>query len=428
MERGSTLVMAMFLSLVLCTLVASMLGLLQTENRQVYRSGNFSQAFQFAEAGAEEGVAMLTYGASSWDANGWSASGTNYTKSVNNVTAVGSGASVGSYQVTIFNPSSSNPQIVSTGTVSNAYLGSTLSRTVKLIMKNKSQFPAGILAKGNIDLEGEGTIDSFDSSDSTKSTGGQYDAAKKQVNGNVATIGGAGSSVTVGMDVYGDIATAPSATVTMDGGSMGATTVSAQRSTTTADAQSKGWLTSDASYDIPDVTLPSGLNSAFFSGSVTNSTTLNGGDYKINKINLTGSSVLTIQSTVRLYVTNTINISDTAKIVVAAGATLEVYVAKNVTISGQGVVNNSGNASKVLFYGLPTSTSWDLTSNDGTWIGAIYAPQASLSYTLNGENGYHHGAIVTSSFSLNGNINIHYDEALRNTGNAGYSVAAWQEL
>jgi hypothetical protein len=36
--------------------------------------------------------------------------------------------------------------------------------------------------------------------------------------------------------------------------------------------------------------------------------------------------------------------------------------------------------------------------------------------------------VVANSITLGGNVNFHYDEALRNFGGSGYLVATWREL
>src|SRR5205807_1198961 len=61
-------------------------------------------------------------------------------------------------------------------------------RTVRVTTTSDGLFKKGLVAKNSIDLQGNNVkTDSFDSSDPAKSTGGRYDSAKAQANGDVAT-------------------------------------------------------------------------------------------------------------------------------------------------------------------------------------------------------------------------------------------------
>ena len=150
---------------------------------------------------------------------------------------------------------------------------------------------------------------------------------------------------------------------------------------------------------------------------------LNDGAYKIS--NLSGSTY--VRGDAKLWVTTGLNVSG---IVIAPGASLKLYSgAASVTLSGNGVVNQGGNATNFFFYGLPTCTSISLSGNAG-FTGCIYAPNAD--FTLNGggnDDKDFIGAGVFKTVKMNGHFCFHYDEQLRKFGpRTGYVINSWLEV
>ncbi|MGA2220451.1 MAG: collagen-binding domain-containing protein [Verrucomicrobiia bacterium] len=80
--------------------------------------------------------------------------------------------------------------------------------------------------------------------------------------------------------------------------------------------------------------------------------------------------------------------------------------------------------SNLVIYGLPGCTSITLSGNSD-WNSCVYAPQAALTMSGNKQT---YGSLVASNTTFSGNVNFHYDEALRNFGGSGYLVATWREL
>jgi len=299
------------------------------------------------------------------------------------------------------------------------------------------------MSRLSLDMNGNNVyVDSYDSSDSTKSTGKLYDATKRQSNGTVASDGTFTNSVNIGnADVYGVAYTGVGGSVALGpSGSIGPTFVTSDRSTTLTDAQSKGWIQNDFNVDVPSVVLPAGVSwttkpagtTGSGNGAITKSITLGTGDYEVDSVTLNnsnGGDVLEISGTVRLYVTGAFNMNGSGgQLLIDAGASLTVYIGGNVTVAGQALVNNAGTADKNIWFALDTSTSWNVDGN-GQFIGAIYAPNATVNFKGGGSTGDASGSVVGNKTVLTGNSRFHYDESLRNaqTG-AGYSVVAWQEL
>ena len=122
-----------------------------------------------------------------------------------------------------------------------------------------------------------------------------------------------------------------------------------------------------------------------------------------------------------------------ATITVAAHVHLEVYFDGNFGAKAENIVNNTGFAGNLQFYGIsPTDPSVqqtiDLNSGGGSTAGfaaVFYAPSAS--FTVNGGPDLT-GAIVCKNFYTNGNVHWHYDRALDNTGDAtDYRVVSYVE-
>lgn len=267
------------------------------------------------------------------------------------------------------------------------------------------------MSKHGIDLNGHNVyVDSFDSTDPTKSTEGRYDAAKKQPYGNVAfgvtltnSIAGAGHA-----NIYGYVFMGPGPAVSIgSGGSVGPSFSSP--ATNVSDAVSNGWIRSDCFLYVPDVGLPTGAASWSSLGSINNNMTINAGDYKVSGISLSGAKKLTLQGSVRLYVTGDVSTAGDASIEISPGASLVLYAAGDVSIAGTGIVNNAGVARDNQLYGLPTSTSWQM-SGTNQWIGFVWAPEASVTFDGTVEMS---GAIIASGISVGSStVMFHYDESL----------------
>ena len=275
-------------------------------------------------------------------------------------------------------------------------------------------FKFGVVSKQGIDLNGNNLyLDSFDSIDPAKSTNGLYDATKKQANGNLALGGSVTDSLTnlANANIYGYVFTGPTSTVTIGtSGSIGPTFASP--ATDVAGAMTNGWLRSDCSIDVSDVILPIGASLWSTLGSINNTGTINGGDWRATGIFLNGAvDKLTIQGNVRLYVVGNVSLSGNGMILISPGASLELYVAGNVFIGGNGVVNLTGRALSNRFYGLATSTSWSINGN-GTWIGVACAPSAAMTLSGGGVAGDMSGMLIGKSIVLNGQTRVHCDESL----------------
>ena len=433
---GSTLASATISSAVFSIMIAAVMSYMSNEFSLNVRSHGYNQAFNLAEAAVEIGFAELNNqyfqgGSGFTSGRGWIGLGGGvYQKTVNGLTDT-QGRPIGDANVTVSGVGTTSPQILGVGTVTGELVGTNIARAVRAVVAPSSRYPVALASKQRLDLNGNNIYtDSFDSTDSGKSTGGFYDQNKRQTNGDIASQDSLENSVNIGnADVFGRVSTGFGGTVEMGAnGSIGPTTVAGDRATSISQGEANGWIRHDFNADMPDVVLPAGASSWYSQGAINNNTTLGSGDYKVSSISLSGSKKLTIEGNVRLYITGNASVTGNASIEIATNATLQIYAAGSMAIAGNGVANLTGRAGNNQFFGLPSSTSWSISGN-GQWIGTVYAPQAAFTMNGGGSAGDMSGAVVAQSITLNGQVKFHYDEQLRdNSMSVGYAVAAWQTL
>ncbi len=414
-NKAGTLVVTLLTMAIISSLAASYLSLITSTNMSTIRSMAWNNAVPVLEAGIEEAMAHLNKnGSGSLAADGWSASSGGYVKSFQ----IGTN---GSYVSTTITPSGTTPVIESKGYVRVPLKTSTyVTRTVRVNTKLDALYAKGLVAKGQINLNGNNIrVDSFDSQDSAYSTSGQYDAAKYKENGDVATNSQLVNSLNVGnAEIYGDVSSGPGGSVAV--GSQGFVT---------------GTVSDDMNVSFPDVSAPTGSMSTPASGTVNGTAytyVLSSGSYIINgNLSLSGNTQrILVTGDAVLYVTGDVSLAGQSYIQVGSSGSLKMYVAgASTSIGGQGVMNSAANASKFAYYGLPTNTSVSFSGN-AAFTGTIYAPSAALSLGGGGSNTYDFvGSAIASTATLNGHYNFHYDEMLGRTGTSrGYVATSWNEL
>jgi hypothetical protein len=150
--------------------------------------------------------------------------------------------------------------------------------------------------------------------------------------------------------------------------------------------------------------------------------------YQMSALSLSGSQKLLVYAPTTLYVTGDFNMTGNSKIIIAPNGSLKLYVAGNTSLAGNGIFNYTLDASKMMYYGLPSNKSISITGN-ATFTGAIYAPAADIQLGGGGTDIYDVlGAIVGKSVLMNGHFQFHYDERLgRSKVQSKFTVASWEE-
>ncbi len=447
-DRGSTLVVTVILCAILGVMVGSYLYLIQTQHLSAGRSQKWNQALVVAEAGVEEAMALMNGGVqgANFAVFPWTSSGPGVFKNDTNRPACKFGTSY--YQVFITNAFvGAKPVILSTAYVPAPIRSSVIRRTVRVETKPRPTFPVKgpmiVLQTYNANGYNVGT-DSFDSSV------GPYNQNNPGTNGDVVCLTTNANSIMIGNGkIDGNVRTPP-------GGIQGVTATIGSNGSVGDTA----WVTSQSGFEaghfqdnftlteFPDAVLPtvtwygmSGKGTVAPDG-LYYDYVLTTGNYSI--VNLSGS-VYVGQSNVVIYVTSSINIGSGGGGTKNGYAPPEIHIdnkydpnasltlymgGATASISGKGVVNDTGLAKNFAYYGLPSNTTLNLTGN-GAFYGTIYAPEADFYLKGSGKSSTDDftGASVTKTTTMTGNFNFHYDDSLiRLVTIGGYDATSWTEL
>ena len=157
-------------------------------------------------------------------------------------------------------------------------------------------------------------------------------------------------------------------------------------------------------------------------------------NYIISTMALSGQEEMLVRGNAKLWVTQSLNMSGQSRITILPGASLEIYggtangTAATIDIAGNGVLNQTGDSSKMAIFGLPSATTVYIRGN-GEFVGSIYAPRATL-FGKGGGNDVQdvQGAAVMGNVSFNGHVNFHYDEKLGDNGGISqWRISSWLE-
>jgi hypothetical protein len=300
-----------------------------------------------------------------------------------------------------------------------------VSRRIEAIVRPLSSFNQAIMSVGTVDLTNQNiVVDSYDSTDPTKSTNGLYDLAKRQQNGDIATDGNlidAGNA-----QIYGDVAT---------------------NSGTVVGAANITGTERDDFYQEP---IPIGAPTwTAYNSSVTNvssTTTLTASStsgssasrYQLSSVSLSGTKTLTLagnpdgsQTYIEIYVTGDISFAGNSQLIVQPGVTAKIYFAGNVDIGGNGILNSNNQPGDLELFGIqPTNNdSYHVSlGGNGQIIASVYAPNHDVTINGGGTNGHVFGSVVGKTVTMTGVTNLHYDEHLGTIGLINnYQIASWFE-
>jgi hypothetical protein len=428
-ENGSVLAITLVFGAVVGVILLSYLELLESRTKIRARSLAWNQAIPVLEQGIEEAFSHL-HEDLVLSSNKWTVIGTNLTM----VYRRGRTNSDSSYFiVTISNATSypyNAPVIYSQGFVPAPYQQGFISRLVRVQVTNWVTFNKAIQSKAMIDLNGQSIVDSFDSSNTNYSTGGRYDPAKRRSNGNVATDSRNTPAVDAGNGhIYGVADTGPGGTCsTTAGGTIG--------DLNWTSGIEPGYTNDDMNVSYPDVQPPDTTGwaalssvSTNYSGPLTNFPSVQymlgnqnyiyPGDFSINSGN-----VMVINGTASLYVSGKFSMNGGTTIYIAPGAKLNLWVnGSTTTFTGGGVINDSGLAANLSYYGTTNNTTIKY-SGGSTFVATLYAPEAD--FTLSGGASFIGAVIINSYTSKSSGAAMHYDESLAGPGQL--KLLAYREL
>ncbi|MCF7669622.1 MAG: hypothetical protein K9N48_07595 [Verrucomicrobia bacterium] len=420
---GNVLVTALIITGVLGISLFGYLSLIQTQQKNNYRSSAWKLALANAEAGLEEALAHLNHsGTNNLDADGWTRVNNNYTN--------GRSINSGRYAVTIVMTNYLKPAIRSSGYMPLPLSTNNIKRTIYVTTEPVGLFVKTLLAMNIIDMNGNNLrTDSYDSTDPNFSAGGRYDPAKSKDNGDVASTAGIIGIIDIGnADIYGRVATGPGGTVVI--GPKGSVGDKSWQDAGNSGIQ-PGKFADDVQVELEDLEFSLGDSYVFnpaggVVGEVAYDHILDSGDYKIT--NLSGSVLVRGDAT--LLVTDIFSMSSSDIIQIEPDASLKLYLDTDAKISGQGIMN-SGSPEYLQVYGLSGCNNLEFSGN-ASFSGVVYAPNAQLSLKGGGSDvADFQGAAIANNISLFGNYNFHYDESLKDRiigPIKEYVVTSWSEL
>src|SRR5213593_3152202 len=397
-NQGSAIAVTFMTCIVLGLLMGSYLYMVQGQRQSVARSQSWNQAIVVAEAGVDEALALMNSGVigTNFAVFPWkNAGGGNFTNRPSPPQFTDS-YQTSYYSVTI-NVSGTNPVITSTSYVPAPISKTLLSRTVRVKTKPRPTFPVKgpMIVEQTYDANGNNV-----NTDSFNSTLGGYNPATAGTNGDIVSLTTNANSIAIGNGkINGTVHTPPGGIqgVTATIGSNGKVGDAAWLAGSTPGFQADHFKDDFTLSDFPDATVPPAtwfaplVNQTAPDGLIYSYMLGNNSTYSM--ANLDGALYVSATNTV-LYVTSSISLSGGSgnkknappQIHIGPGASLTVYMAgATTTISGNGVVNDTGLAKNFQYYGLPSNTTINLTGN-GSFFGTIYAPQADFNLKGSGNS------------------------------------------
>ena len=344
---------------------------------------------------------------------------------------------------------STSPHAVAKATITLGD-GTTFIKEAEAYMTKRSYFNNGLVAKDSLTFVGNVAIDSWNSDPDANAatTAIAYSSSVDNDGGKIASLSVQVASISVGnADVYGYASVGGNTISDINVGSTGRLGPYGTANGVIDPTR----VTYDFTTNFPDVSTPS--NAPITISAITGSKTLPvAGDivagkttyyYSVPSITLAGSEVvaLTAGYNVVLTVTDTtgttVKASGNSEIDIPSTSTLTMYVAGDIALTGNGVVNGTSSVPNqplaFQLYGTRSAATaasvgmQDLAiKGNGYLAGVVYAPNANVKVAGNGDT---YGAIVCNQASMNGNGNFHYDESLANTlSTSAWSVSKWREL
>lgn len=260
---------ALLVTTILCALlsigVMSYLSVVEQENLLSARSQAWNMAMAVTEAGIEEGLEQLNTNDGNLGADGWSYDGTYYWRT--NTFPDGDSYTVQIDPRTFGKPYVTarayvNLPVCSTtfGAIGLTTGNTTVNRQVRVSCSQANLVFAALAARNGIDLKGNPSlIDSYDSSDPSKSSGGQYNPSQYQGDkADIYTCAGITNSVVTIQDgnVWGHIHTGPEPGNDVSVGPNGAVGSIAWQTGGNTGFQ-PGWVLADSNFEFPATNFPS---------------------------------------------------------------------------------------------------------------------------------------------------------------------------
>jgi hypothetical protein len=293
-----------------------------------------------------------------------------------------------------------------------------IARRVELIAAPVTPFETAIKVLTSFAGPGSaGLVDSYNSNNGPYYFCANNPSDPHYSDSHSGTVSVGGASFDLGGDIWGN--------VTTNGGNV------------TPSSKIHGTIDNNVPFTIPPYVMPANLplplpSLTKITGNVTLTPSAAGSASSPNYYvvssysgNLTISPVGTAQTYVAIHATGNI----TGSIDVKPNVHVKIFFDGNMSVKARDIVNESGIAGNLQYYGIspsdPTATQSIDIASPGNFVAAFYAPSAD--YHMNG-NPDVTGAIVCKTFYGNGNTSWHFDRALAAEGEPiDYRIVSYVE-
>lgn len=393
-QAGAAIIVIVVAMTIVAILGAGMLSLFSTSTFSELFINNRSKAYYLAQAGRQYATMIIT--------NANIAGDPTPITNLNNQTFTLSDGN--KFYLRTDNTDVKYTVVESTGIVNQ---NTVLETKQKIMFKIQSiKFSKGVFAVGQISVNKDAIIDSYDS------RLGSYSFATHTTDATVQTNGTTSGIIFVNKNgmIYGNA-------VCGQGGNP-ATAISANAGTIT------GTRTAASANVVFTAVTPPVPCSAFSScgtliSDITGNTTLTAGTYRTKLISL-NNQTLTISGNVILIVydvtgvNGTLNMIRDSRIIISSGGSLELYIQKQADFAGTSIINPPPSAATaVRILGIATAVL-NFSGSSATY-GGVYAPGATFSLNSTSQL---FGSVVANTITLNsGGTSIHIDTGF--AGNVG---------
>jgi hypothetical protein len=420
MKKGIALIAVLIIVVLLLGLIGTFLYLITNARLLNARYDENLIALSLAEAGVDYAIWELNFsGADFTSEEGWSGT-TTKSKTITNFKD-SEGTVYGDIYIEVQGLGSEPVTVISKGILPSSLLGHAVTRKIRVVLTGHKLSKYAIFTVDSIKVGGKALIDSYDSSIGdygvTYEEGGEEKINIGQ-DGDVITTGDGDPAIKIygSSDVQGDAGTASGGVVSVEG--------SATLSGGTDDNVDGIIFPTSVPDDFDYMTSDGDLSISKEADSVE----LGAGYHMYDSLSLSGKGTITLNAEngdVNLYLIQNPSIRSIgqSQIIVTSG-TANVYFEGDVNLGGQGVFNESVDASTLTFYGTDNVSDISLTGI-GEFYGSFYAPSAD--YNIIGDSKIF-GSVTGKTVDMKGTSAIHFDVQLKNDGpSSGYDPQAWQE-
>lgn len=418
-EQGSAILVAVMFAIVVGIIAATFLQYAEQEMRLVTRTHENTSLMYTSEAGLE--IAIWSLNNNDW--TGWSSINGGTDKYYSSSLSGSKGSRAKKMKVLVQNHAN-NPTIYSEarGSMTDS---ADMVKQMRITYEVGKGAGAGLVAKDEIEFSGQPVVDAYDSA---KGDYNYYFNRLDEV--TVGTISRSSTALKLSgqVEIYGFAGTGKHKPEIS-----GPNNKIHGKDTESGTNIDWSRVSQDFTFEFPEVEQPE------WSGAIknlkikTNSTVklgVEGGattKYYLDKMDLSGKTVIDVVGPVQIYLKDGMSISGQAYIQISDGGSMELYTPKDISLSGQGLFNKTAVPSNASFFGTVTKAkdqSFDM-SGQAMQHAVVYAPYAEVKVSGQGD---FCGSVVGYKITYSGQGNFHYDVQLSSGGDGEGGITSWYEL